>query len=184
MLVVTGIFFALLVLALIVITLLLSRKLRRHDYATADLSRDPYFQQRYGSVFPAYKQHRHWWTGWTLWTVLLRAVFIGACQGIPLGQLIPLIVIDLFTFALLCIFRPYQSKSSNFLEGFLTIARLVCWGLLITFLPQIGLNRIIVTVLGLVILVIQSVVILILLAILIVQISMFDLRSSSLERQN
>lgn len=91
-------------------------------------------------------------------------------QDIPLGQLIPLLIIEVASFVVLCIFRPYQSKWSNLLDGFLALARVVCVAILFTFLTSVNLNRIAVTVLGIVILVIQSVIVIILFIVLVVQI--------------
>lgn len=81
-----------------------------------------------------------------------------------------MIIIEVTTLLVICIFRPYQSRASNVLDGFLSLARLACLAILITFLEQLDVNRIVVTVLGIVILVIQSVVILVLFVNLLIQI--------------
>lgn len=81
-----------------------------------------------------------------------------------------MLVIEVVGFVVICVFRPYQSKWSNLLDGFLSLVRVVCVALLFTFMPSIHLNRIAVTAIGVVILVIQSVVVVILFIILIVQI--------------
>ena len=63
-------------------------------------------------------------------------------QRHPLVQLIPLIVIEAFILIFLIAVRPYQSKGSNALTIILSIARLVIYGLLITFLQRLNVNRI------------------------------------------
>lgn len=56
------------------------RKLVRHDLNTKEVTKRPDFQQRYGSIFPAFKQGKDWISGFQLICIILRGVFIGACQ--------------------------------------------------------------------------------------------------------
>lgn len=80
MLVVTGIFWTLLVLSVGLISWHVRRTIGKQREEVLDVTRDPAFQQRYSPIFPAYKPGRDWFTGFQLVTLLLRGIFIGACQ--------------------------------------------------------------------------------------------------------
>jgi len=126
-------------------------------------------QRRMAPLFDQYK-HKYWYSSAPIFFLLfVQAIFVGAGQRHPLVQLIPLIIIEVFILLFLVVIRPFQSKGSNALTIILSIGRLVVYGLLLSFLPRLNVNRIAVTVIGIVILVIQSVLFLVIFAVMLKQ---------------
>jgi len=138
---------------------------RRKNVQGYDSLYEGKMQRRFAPVIEPNK-HRYWWTfAVFFWLTLIKAAFVGAAQGHPLVQIVPLLAVEVIILVFLIFCLPFQSKGTTALEIILSIGRLVSYGLLIAFLPSLDANRIAVTV-GIVILVIESVMFLVIFAVI------------------
>ncbi len=81
------------------------------------------------------------------------ACFIGFGQGNAWAQVIGLIVVEFIVFVSCIGFRPHKDKKGDWLGAFLSFCRLAAFGLLIAFIPSVGVKAITRTIIGFVIIV-------------------------------
>ncbi|GAA5964979.1 hypothetical protein JCM3765_004814 [Sporobolomyces pararoseus] len=130
---------------------------------------------------------RGWWFG-IIELVLVpfvTALFVAFAHASGWTQTVALLVIQSLLFLALCIWTPYEDKSSNASHIFLAVWRVVIAGALIVFNESIGLNEIIRVAVGAVLAVIISVLVIlffILLVIDFVQLIIFLVRGIKLRR--
>ena len=72
-------------------------------------------------------------------------------------QVIVLVILEGLLFISIIVLKPYKTRKADILAGYLAIVRLVCTGLMIAFLPSLGVKAITRVAIGLVIAVIFSV---------------------------
>lgn len=107
-----------------------------------------------GMIYRQYRTKYHFW--WFLPGVVAlfaQAAFIGFGQGNEWAQVIGLMVVE-FIVLVSCIgFRPHKDKKGDWLGAFLSFCRLAAFGLLIAFIPSVGVKAIPRTIIGFVIIV-------------------------------
>ncbi|KAI1101634.1 TRP-domain-containing protein [Jackrogersella minutella] len=117
---------------------------------------EPYVK-RFGWLSARYRLSRWWFFAFWLTYQFVRACILGGGAGNPLAQVFGLFVVDIIAFVVIAALNPYEGQRNTALAiWLLAITRVVTTGLSIPFLPDFNLNRIIVTVIGVVIIVIQA----------------------------
>ncbi|GAA5907949.1 hypothetical protein JCM6882_001536 [Rhodosporidiobolus microsporus] len=108
---------------------------------------------------------RNWWKGRGWWFGLVEllampfvlALFVAFAKESGWTQSVALVVLESLLFLSLCIWTPYEDKSSNFTHIFWQLFRVIIAGALITFNESIDLNEIARVAIGAVLAVISAV---------------------------
>ncbi|GAA5848902.1 hypothetical protein JCM3766R1_000672 [Sporobolomyces carnicolor] len=130
---------------------------------------------------------RGWWFGLIELVLVpfVTALFVAFAHASGWTQTIALLVIQSLMFLALCIWTPYEDKSSNATHIFLAVWRVIIAGALIVFNESIGLNEIIRVAVGAVLAVIISVLVVLFFVLLVidfVQLVRFLVRGIKLRR--
>ncbi|KAL7621220.1 hypothetical protein AAE478_008537 [Parahypoxylon ruwenzoriense] len=113
--------------------------------------------KRFGWLSARYRLSRWWFFAFWLGYQFIRACFLGGAIGNPLAQVFGLFIVDILALVVIAILNPYEGQRNTALAVWLlALTRVATTGLSIAFLPDFSLNRIVVTVIGVVIIVIQS----------------------------
>jgi len=100
-----------------------------------------------------------WWF-FTVWLVyeFIRACFLAGASASPAAQVFGLLVVEIVAFIALIIVRPFEGQRLNLVAVyFLGFSKVVTTGLSTAFLSRFGISRIVATVIGIVIIVIQGI---------------------------
>ncbi|KAI1417162.1 TRP-domain-containing protein [Hypoxylon sp. FL1857] len=117
---------------------------------------EPYIK-RFGWLSARYRLSRWWFFAFWLTYQLIRACFLGAGIGNAIAQVFGLFIVDILALVIIAALNPYEGQRNTALAVWLlALTRVATTGLSIAFLPDFSLNRIIVTVIGVVIIVIQA----------------------------
>ncbi|ORY42131.1 hypothetical protein BCR35DRAFT_311286 [Leucosporidium creatinivorum] len=141
----------------------------------------------YTPLWNTFKPSRWWFFLPLLIATVLRAIFIAFARNHGWVQTVALVAIEFIVFVSMCIFTPFNDKSSNGMNITIQILRCIISGALIVFNRSIGLNEIIRVAVGAVIAVISSVVVIflfILLLIDLVALIIFLFRSTKRRRNS
>lgn len=122
-------------------------------FRRSDFNAWPYHAPLWGQ----YRPQRHWYFIPLLIALLAKSIFIAFGQAHGKMQVIVLIILEGLLFISIIALKPYKTRKADILAGYLAIVRLVCTGLMIAFLPSLGVKAIIRVVIGIVIAVIFSV---------------------------
>jgi len=154
-----AIFFAALGLALTFIPLavvfVLSILKARKPSSTAPTISPLYTSYRWfhsvGVLYRAFrpKYHFFWFAPYVL-AMITRSAFIAFGPNQPWAQVIGNVVVEVIVFVLLIACRPHKDKKGDWLAPFLCFVRMVAFGLLIAFIPSVGVDPIPRTVIGIV----------------------------------
>jgi len=107
-----------------------------------------------GFIYRAYRQKYHfWWFAPIVVAIFAMAAFLGFGQNSAWAQVIGLMVIELLVFVSCVGFRPHKDKKGDWLGAFLSFCRLAAFGLIIAFIPSVGVEAITRTIIGFVIIV-------------------------------
>lgn len=107
-----------------------------------------------GMIYRQFKQKRHfWWFAPLALAYVAQAAFVGFAQHSAWAQVIGLLVIEFIVFVSYIVWRPHKDVKGDLLEIFLSFCRLAAFGLLIAFIPSVGVKAIIRTIIGFVIIV-------------------------------
>lgn len=107
-----------------------------------------------GMIYRQFKQKRHfWWFAPLAIAYVAQAAFIGFGQNSAWAQVIGLLVIEFIVFVSYIIWRPHKDVKGDLLEIFLSFCRMAAFGLLIAFIPSVGVKAIVRTIIGFVIIV-------------------------------
>ena len=82
--------------------------------------------------------------------MIARSAFIAFGPASAWAQVIGNMVIEFIVFVLLIACRPHKDKKGDWLAPFLSLIRLIAFGLLVAFIPSLEIDPIIRTVLGIV----------------------------------
>lgn len=111
-----------------------------------------------GTLYRAYRQRYHFfWFAPVVLAIIARAGFITFGNSSGWAQVIGNMVVEFLLFLCIVGFRPHKDRKGDWLGGFLAFARLAAWGLLVAFIPSVGVKPIIRTVIGFVIIVVFGV---------------------------
>lgn len=119
----------------------------------SDFGAWPYHAQLWGP----YRSERHWYFIPLFVALLAKSIFIAFGQAHGKLQVIVLVILEGLLFVSITVLKPYQTRKADILAGYLALVRLVCTGLMIAFLPSLGVKAIPRVAIGIVIAVIFSV---------------------------
>ena len=119
----------------------------------SDVDSWPYHAPLWGQ----YRHERRWYFIPLLVALLAKSAFIAFGQAHGTMQVVVLVILEGLLFISIIVLKPYETRKADILAGFLALVRLVCTGLLIGFLPSLGVGPIIRVVIGIVTAVIFSV---------------------------
>lgn len=104
-----------------------------------------------------YRSERHWYFVPLLVALLAKSIFIAFGQAHGKMQVIVLIILEGLVFISIIALKPYETRKADVLAGYLAIVRLLCTGLMVAFIPSLGVKAVIRVVVGIIIAVIFSV---------------------------
>ena len=134
----------------------------RIDFVGNDAERqsvhdDENYIKRFGWLSARFRRTRWWFFAFWVVYQFVRACFIGGARGSPTAQVIGILVWEIIAFVAIICINPFEGARNTALAVYmLGISKIATAGLSISFLPQYNLGRIIATVLGVVIIVIQG----------------------------
>lgn len=116
------------------------------------------YTTKFGWLAARFRRTRWWFfTAW-LFYEFLRAIFYAGASGYPLAQVFGLLVIEVLGFAFIIWARPFEGRRLNVLVVYcLGFSKVASVALSAAFVTQFNLDRIITTVIGVVIIVIQGI---------------------------
>jgi hypothetical protein len=118
------------------------------------------FIKRFGWLTARYRPSKWWYYVIWLTCQLVRACFIAGATTFPLVQIFGVFLVDVFSLVVTVALDPYEGRRNTALTVWLLgLAKITITGLSIAFLPDINTERVLATVIGLIIIVIQIVLI-------------------------
>ncbi|KAI1092861.1 TRP-domain-containing protein [Rostrohypoxylon terebratum] len=122
-----------------------------------NIHQDEEYVKSFGWLSARYRLPRWWFFAFWLTYQFVRACFLGGGAGNPLAQVFGLFIVDILALAIIAVLNPYEGQRNTALAVWLLgLTRVATTGLSIAFLPDFNLNRIVVTVIGVTIIVIQG----------------------------
>ena len=122
-------------------------------FRSSDFDPWPYHAPLWGQ----YRSERRWHFIPLLVALLAKSAFIAFGQANGKMQVVVLVILEGLVFISIIVLKPYETRGAGVLAGFLAVVRLVCTGLMIAFLPSLGVKAIIRVVIGFIIAVIFSI---------------------------
>lgn len=127
------------------------------DPTRIDVHQDEAYVKRFGWLPARYRPSRWWFFGCYLVYQLIRAAFIGGASATPLAQVCGLLTYDILSFTLLVKLDPFEGQRNTALGVWmLGLSKIVTTGLSVAFLPDVNLNRMVATGIGLIIVAVQG----------------------------
>ncbi|KAF2722247.1 TRP-domain-containing protein, partial [Polychaeton citri CBS 116435] len=128
------------------------------EQSSENINDDADYMARFGWLGARFRRTRWWFfAAWVLYE-FIRACFYGAASSSPQTQVFGLLVVEVLAFIFIVWARPFEGVRLNVILVYLLgISKVACTGISVAFLIQFELDRIITTVLGIVIIVIQGV---------------------------
>ncbi|KAI1803683.1 TRP-domain-containing protein [Daldinia bambusicola] len=128
-----------------------------NDPSRKNVHQDEVYVKRFGWLSARYRLSRWWFfAAWLLYQ-FIRGCFLGGGTGSPLAQVFGLFIVDVLALVIIAALNPYEGQRNTALAVWLlALTRVITTGLSIAFLPDFNLNRIVVTVIGVVIIIIQA----------------------------
>ncbi|KAK5079503.1 hypothetical protein LTR70_009462 [Exophiala xenobiotica] len=115
---------------------------------------------KFGWLSARFRRSKWWFFAAWLIYEFVRACFYGAAAGSPLTQVFGLLAWEILSLFAIVMMRPFESNRLNMLMVyFLGFSKVVSVALCAAFDPRFGLDRILTTVIGVVIIVIQGILI-------------------------
>lgn len=115
------------------------------------------FLKRFGWLTTRYRATKWWYFAFWLGCQLVRACFIAGATASPLAQIFGVFLVDVISLVATVALDPYEGRRNTVLAVWLLgLAKITATGLSIAFLPDIGTERVLATVVGLIIIVIQT----------------------------
>lgn len=129
-----------------------------HDDSTrASVHEDEPYIKKYGWLSARYRRTRWWFFAFYLGYHLFRAAIVGGGSGTPKAQVSCLLIYDLVAFLVILSIDPFEGRRNTALAVWmLGLSKILTTALSIAFLPSLNVNRIIATVIGIIIIVIQG----------------------------
>ncbi|KAK3331069.1 hypothetical protein B0H66DRAFT_467301 [Apodospora peruviana] len=128
-----------------------------HDEDAKSVHQDQDYVKRYGWLSAKYRRTRWWFFAYYVVYLFGRAAFIGAGVQSPLAQVYGLLIFEILAFAIIVLLNPFEGARNTALAVWmLSCSKIATTGLSIAFLPEFNIDRIIATVIGVVIIVIQG----------------------------
>ncbi|GMK56368.1 hypothetical protein CspeluHIS016_0302080 [Cutaneotrichosporon spelunceum] len=139
-------------LTVFVLSIIRARRIRTDAHHISPLYTDYHFYHAVGdATYRQYRQKYHfWWFAPVLLGIIAKAGLIGFGQVNAWAQVIGCIVVEGLTLSVQLICRPHKDRKGDWLGAFLTLVRMVYFGLLIAFVENMGVKPIPRTVIGIV----------------------------------
>lgn len=146
----------------LLIVFVFSLRRARRDYQDDSAISPLYTRARwYGSVGMIYRQYRQkyhfWWFAPMAIATFAQAAFVGFGRNNRWAQVIGLMVVEFIVLVCLIGFRPHKDRKGDWLAPILSFLRLASFGLLIAFIPSVGVKPIPRTIIGFVILAVYGI---------------------------
>jgi hypothetical protein len=135
---------------------------RRIRHINADPARetvhaDQGYVKKFGWFSGRYRRTRWWFLAYYVFYLIGRASFLGAAALNPLVQIYGLLIFEICAFSIMIVLNPFEAARNTALGVWMvSISKIATTGLSIAFLPAFKLDRIIATVIGIVIIIIQG----------------------------
>ncbi|KAL0937934.1 trp-like ion channel [Colletotrichum truncatum] len=127
------------------------------DPNRATVHKDEAYIKRFGWLSARYRRTRWWFFACWFSYQFIRACFIGGGARNPLAQVFGLFVFEVIAFLVFIKLNPFEGQRNNSLAiWMLGIAKVATAGFSIAFLPAFAIGRILSTVFGIIIIVIQG----------------------------
>ncbi|KAK4452846.1 TRP-domain-containing protein [Podospora aff. communis PSN243] len=118
---------------------------------------DQGYVKKFGWFSGRYRRTRWWFLACYVFYLIGRASFLGAAALSPLVQVYGLLIFEICAFSIMIILNPFEGARNTALGVWmLGSSKILTTGLSIAFLPAFKLDRIIATVIGIVIIIIQG----------------------------
>ncbi|KAK7946140.1 TRP-like ion channel [Apiospora aurea] len=125
--------------------------------AQSKVHEDEIYIKRFGWLSARYRASRWWYFVFWLSYQFVRALFIGAAAQNPTAQVFGLFIVDILAMVVIAAINPYEGQRNTTVAVWLLgLAKVATTGLSIAFLPDLALNRMLATVIGVLIIVIQA----------------------------
>ena len=128
-----------------------------NDAERQSVHEDSNYVKRFGWLSARYRRSRWWF--FIFWVIyqFVRACFIGGARGNPTAQVFGIFIWEVVAFAAIICINPFEGARNTALAVYmLGISKIVTAGFSIGFLPQYNLGRIVATVFGIIIIVVQG----------------------------
>jgi len=128
-----------------------------NDPEQQSVHEDANYVKRFGWLSARFRRSRWWFFAFWVVYQFVRACFIGGARGNPTAQVFGIFVWEIIAFiAIICI-NPFEGARNTALAVYmLGISKIATAGFSIAFLPQYNVGRIITTVFGIIIIVVQG----------------------------
>ena len=118
---------------------------------------DEAYIKRFGWLSARFRRTRWWFLAFYAGYQFVRACFLGAAALTPLAQVYGLLVYEIIAFIIMLNLDPFEGSRNTALAIYISsISKILTAGLSIAFLPALNLDRIIATVLGVLIILVQG----------------------------
>ncbi|KAH6667544.1 hypothetical protein B0J14DRAFT_620048 [Halenospora varia] len=115
------------------------------------------YTKRFGWLSARYRRSRWWFFAFWVVYQFVRACFVGGARGNPTAQVIGLFVWEILAFIAVIKINPFEGRRNTALAVWmLSLSKIATAGFSIAFLDQFRVARILTTVLGVIIIVIQG----------------------------
>jgi hypothetical protein len=139
------------------------------DPNRGSIHKDEAYLKRFGWLTAHYRRTRWWFFALWFSYQFIRACFLGGGSRSPLAQVFGLFVLEIIAFVVFVKLRPYEGQRNAVVAVWmLGVCKIVTAGFSIAFLRDFGISRILSTVLGIIIIVIQAALALVVLALVVV----------------
>ncbi|KAF4871483.1 putative membrane protein [Colletotrichum siamense] len=119
--------------------------------------KDEAYVKRFGWLAARYRRTRWWFFACWLGYQFIRACFVGGGARNPLAQVFGLFIWEIIAFLVFIKLNPFEGQRNNSLAiWMLGIAKVATAGFSIAFLPAFAIGRILSTVFGIIIIVVQG----------------------------
>lgn len=127
------------------------------DKERQSVHQDEEYTMRFGWLSARYRRTRWWF--FSFWVVyqFVRACFVGGARNNPAAQVFGNLVVEIIAFIALIWINPFEGSRNTALAVYmLGISKVATAGLSVAFLPRYHVARILTTVIGVIIIVIQG----------------------------
>ncbi|TFK54409.1 TRP-domain-containing protein [Heliocybe sulcata] len=104
--------------------------------------------QAHGPLYAQYREPRYFFFAPLIVGGFVKALFVTFAKASGTVQVIALIIIEFAVFVSIVTMKPFRRRGGDFLAGYLAITRLVCTGLMVSFIERLNVQPIPRTVIG------------------------------------
>ncbi|KAH7031351.1 uncharacterized protein B0I36DRAFT_243557 [Microdochium trichocladiopsis] len=134
----------------------ITRKLKESEGDTAGLYEDKDTWVKYSLFYEAYKKSYWWVFVPVILYMLSKGLVMAALDGSGMSQTIGLLIVEALMLGVLLWNRPFERKSSNIINIAIQVVRVLSVVCILVFVDQFGISQSTQTVVGVVLIVMQS----------------------------